>query len=129
MEKVTIRRYSLAFKQAVVREYEAGESMCSLRRKYGINGMPTIKRWVEQYGLQGTRHKLMVISSPDEQSEVVKLKERIAQLEKALAQTTLDNLMLKATLEVAEQKYGITPKKTIAQPSSSTPKQPKPRSQ
>jgi transposase-like protein len=128
MEKVTIRRYSLAFKQAVVREYEAGESMYNLRRKYGINGMSTIKRWVEQYGLQGTRHKLMVISSPDEQSELVKLQARIAELEKALAQTTLDNLMLKATLEVAEQKYGITPKKTTAQPSSSTPKQPKQRS-
>jgi hypothetical protein len=70
----------------------------------------------------------MVISSPDEQSELVKLQARIAELEKALAQTTLDNLMLKATLEVAEQKYGITPKKTTAQPSSSTPKQPKQRS-
>jgi transposase-like protein len=36
MTTVKIKRYSVAFKQAVVREYEAGESLTSLGHKYGI---------------------------------------------------------------------------------------------
>jgi transposase-like protein len=35
MQKETVRRYSLAFKQQVVREYEAGVSIYKLRDKYG----------------------------------------------------------------------------------------------
>ena len=121
METVVIKRYSMAFKQAVVREYETGESIRGLNRKYGITGSTTVKKWVEQFGRYGTRHNLMVIQKPEERNQISKLEARVAELEKALAQATLDNLMLKATLEVAEEQYGITPKKTTAQPSSTAP--------
>ena len=115
METVTIKRYSLAFKQSVVREYENGESLSGLQRKYGISGAATIKNWVERFGRYGTRHKLMVIQKPEEQQRIRELEERITELEKALAQITLDKLMLLATLEVAEREYGRVLKKTPAQ--------------
>ena len=118
MTTVIIKRYSLAFKQAVVREYEAGESLTSLGHKYGITGATTIKKWVERFGRYGTRHKLMTIQKPEEQNRIHELEQRITDLEKALAQTTLDKLMLTATLEVVEREYAIDVKKTLAQPLS-----------
>jgi transposase-like protein len=117
MTTVTIKRYSIAFKQAVVREYEAGESLTSLKYKYGITGAPTIKKWVEQFGRYGTRHKLMVIQKPEEQNRIHELEQRVTDLEKALAQVTLDKLMLTATLEVVEREYDIKVKKTLERPS------------
>lgn len=63
----------------------------------------------------------MVIQHPEEQNEVKKLKEKIAQLEKAVAQLTLDKLMLESTLEVVEEELGELPKKSGAPRSSSEP--------
>lgn len=121
MTTVIVKRYSLAFKQAVVREYEAGESLTSLSHKYGITGATTLKKWVEQFGRYGTRHKLMVIQKPEEQNRIHELEQRITDLEKALAQVTLDKLMLTATLEVVERDYHIKVKKTHERPSSTQP--------
>ena len=118
MESVSIRRYSDAFKQSIVREYEAGASISSLGRKYGITGNSTIKRWVGQFGRYGTRHNLMVIQTPEERNRITELEQRIADLEHALADAQLDRLMLSACLTVAEEQYGVDVKKTRAQISS-----------
>ena len=61
----------------------------------------------------------MVIQSPEEQNEVKELKKKIAQLEKAVTQLTLDKLMLESTLEVVEEELGELPKKSGALKSSS----------
>ena len=45
--KRTQKDYSMSFKLSVVREYETNAiSLGSLRRKYGIQGNNTIKRWI-----------------------------------------------------------------------------------
>jgi transposase-like protein len=121
MTKTIIKRYSTAFKQQVALEYEQGAGISSLKSKYGIGGNGTIERWVQEYGRQGLRHRLMVIQHPEEQDETKKLKEKIAQLEKAVAQLTLDKLMLESTLEVVEEELGELPKKSGAPRSSSEP--------
>ena len=118
MTKTIIKKYSTAFKQQIVNEYEDGSSIRSLKSKYAIGGNNTIRQWIEKYSRQGLRHQLMVIQNPEEQSEVKKLKEKIAQLEKAVAQLTLDKLMLESTLEVVEEELGEIPKKSGAPPSS-----------
>ena len=108
-----IKRYSLAFKRQVVEEYEEGASISELQKRYGIKGATTIKRWVEQYGKEGIRHRMMVIQRPEEQEEVKYLRERNAQLEKVVAQLTLDKVMLESTLKVVEENLGIDLKKSI----------------
>ena len=121
MTKTIIKKYSTAFKQQIVNEYEDGASIRSLKSKYAIGGNNTIKQWIGKYSRQGLRHQLMVIQNPEEQSEVNKLKEKIAQLEKAVAQLTLDKLMLESTLEIIEEELGEIPKKSGEPPSSSEP--------
>ena len=112
MAKEVVKRYSISFKQQIVSEYESGESRYELRRRYGVC-YGSLDRWITQYAQSGLRHKLMRIQKPEEADRIRQLESRIAELEKALAQETLDKLMYKTMVEVA----GI--KKNDGQKSSS----------
>lgn len=113
MQKEAVKRYSQALKQQVVREYESGESIYSLRNKYGICGYNTIKRWIRQYGRSGYRSEVVVIQSVEDQLEVKAMKVRISELESALAESVLENRMLTTTLAVAERELKLDLKKTF----------------
>ena len=117
MIKEPIKRYSQAFKQQVVREYEAGASNYNLRQKYGIGAHHTVERWVKQYGRFGYRSGLVVIQTVEDQLEVKAMKERISELESALAESILENRMLKTTLEVAGQALEVDLKKNFGKKS------------
>ncbi len=121
MANNVVKRYSEAFKIQIVREYESGTTLNKLKAKYGITGMNTVRQWVEKYSLEGLRHNMMVIQSPTEQQEVPRLRERVKQLEGALAQLTLDKMMLTASLEVAEKQLGHEVKKKTETTSSRPP--------
>ena len=112
-KKEPVIRYSQAFKQQVVREYEAGASINALRRKYGIGAHQTIQRWVKRYGRHGIRSEKVVIQTVEDQADYREMKEKIKQLEAALAESVLENRMLKATLEVASESLDIDLKKTF----------------
>ena len=118
MTKRKIKRYSEAFRQAVVREYEAGSSIAELRKKYGIGGERTIQRWIERYAHSGLRHQVIHIQRADEAHRVRQLETRVRELEGALGKVTLEKLLLESTLEVLEAEYGIEAKKNA--PSSSS---------
>ena len=119
MAKIAEIRYSEAFKKQVVGEYEAGASAAGLRQKYGIKGGSTINRWVKKYGREGSRYELMVIQKPEERDRIKQLEKRVQQLESALAQVTLDKLMLESLVEVIEAESGTEVKKNIGRRSLS----------
>ncbi len=116
--KQIIRRYSLAFKKQVVEEYEAGASASALRRRYGLGGTHMVVRWVEQYSREGVRHRLMVVQTPEEQERVKELETQVTELEKLIAQLSLDKFMLESTLAVAEEELGHEVKKKLRSSSS-----------
>lgn len=118
MTKSVLKRYSVAFKQHVVREYETGATVYELQKRYGITGNGTIQRWVEKYGQEGLRLKVMRIQHIDEQNRVKELEAQVKELESALAQVTLDKIMYQAMVEVAEQEYGLELKKKAVRRSS-----------
>ena len=99
MENEKVKRYSQAFKQQVVREYESGSSINTLRQKYGIGGHHTVKEWIVQ--------------SVDDQENMKALKRRIGELESALASSVLENHMLQTTLTVASSALGMDIKKNF----------------
>lgn len=117
MIKEPIKRYSQAFKQQVVREYEAGASIYRLRQKYGIGAHNTVERWVKQYGRSGYRAEVVHIQTVEDQIEFKAMKHRIAELESALAQSVLENRMLTGTIEVASQSLGVDLKKNFGKKS------------
>ena len=117
MKKDPIKRYSQAFKQQVVRDYEAGSSIYSLLQKYGIGAHHTVERWVKQYGRSGYRSEVVVIQTVEDQLAVKAMKQRIAELEAALAASVLENRMLHTTLEVASAALALDLKKNFGKKS------------
>lgn len=122
MVQQIIKRYSIAFKKQVVAEYEAGRTIYDLRQRYGITGATTIKKWIEQYGRAGLRHKVIMIQQPAEQERVKKLAAKVKQLEAVVAQLTIDKFVLEKTLEVAEAELGYEVKKKSPTGLSAKPK-------
>lgn len=111
MVKNIIKKYSLAFKKQIIREYEQGASFSALQAQYGLGGSATIPNWVKKYSRQGVRHQRLLIQSPSEQQQVRVLQARVRQLEPAVAQLTLDKLLLETTLETVDAKLGTPAKK------------------
>jgi transposase-like protein len=117
MERQILKRYSIAFKKHVVEEYESGASLVELSKRYGVS-RPSIRKWVQHYARAGLRHQLMRIQKPEEQNRIKELEARVAALEKALAQSQLDKMMLETIIEVAEEEEGVVFKKNIERKSS-----------
>lgn len=99
-------RYSEAFKLEVVRVLEAsGEPFDQVRRKYGLGGA-TLQRWVSKYG-NGSRGKVIRVETPEEIDERKRLRERVRQLESALATAHMDLLLEQAYTKLACARAGI----------------------
>jgi transposase-like protein len=81
-------RYSEAFKLQVVRELETGhfENPCAAGRAYGMKGLGTVAYWVRRYGKNHLLGKVVRVMKADEQAEVKVLRQRVRELERALAE-------------------------------------------
>jgi len=97
----TIIRYSEAFKQQVVREFESGIlTRGELRRKYGIGGGSTIHHWINKFGSFGSIPKVIRVEKHNEKDQILALKEEIKRLKQAIADEVLDRKIAESTLEV-----------------------------
>ncbi len=100
-------RYSEAFKMEVVRELEDNDlPFDHAKRKYGIRGNDTIRRWVGKYG-NGSRGKVIRVQRPEEIDEMKRLKERVRRLETALADANVDLALERAYTRLACKRAGI----------------------
>lgn len=117
MQKERVKRYSQSFKQQVVKEYEDGTSIYKLKQKYGIGGHLTIQRWVEKYSRTGYRSEVVRIQTVEDHLEVQAMKERITELESALSESVLENRMLKATIDTANEALDMDIKKNFGKKS------------
>src|SRR5215472_271646 len=100
-------RYSEAFKMQIVRELEGGLiNVDQIRRKYGIGGCYTIRRWVCKYG-NGSLGRVIHVEKPEEINERAELKRRVRALEKALADANIDLALERAYTELACERAGM----------------------
>ena len=104
-----IIRYSEAFKRTVVEALEKGElrNQAEARELYGIGGGSTIHRWLRQYGKNHLVAKVVKVESMKERDRVKQLKRRIRELEKALADTKVEQVLDRAYFEVVCEEMGI----------------------
>lgn len=102
-------RYSEAFKLQVVRELESGRfgSPGEAGRAYGIKGHETLACWVRRYGKEHLLGKVVYVMKADEQAEVKMLRQRVRELERALANAHLDLKLEEAYVELACEAAGI----------------------
>ena len=100
-------RYSEAFKIQIVRELETGQiNLDQIRRKYGIGGCYSIRRWVFRYG-NGSLGKVIRVEKPQEINERAELKRRVRALERALADANIDLALERAYTELACKRAGM----------------------
>jgi transposase-like protein len=106
--KETIR-YSEAFKQQVISELETGKFVgpYAAERAYQIRGRGTVSRWLRQYGRGDLAAQRITIATMSEQDEAKELKKRVRDLEKALADTHMKELLGEAYLEIACKRLGL----------------------
>lgn len=106
----TVIRYSEAFKRQVVEELESGRHrhVEEVRQKYGIGGRDTVQRWVRKYGRGHVLPKVVRVESMGEKDRIEALQKRVKQLEKALAEAQVDQVLSRAYFELACEEFGIT---------------------
>jgi transposase-like protein len=108
--KRTVIRYSEAFKLQVVEEVERGcfRTFREAHEKYGIPGHTTVKRWVRSYGKQHLLPRVVRVESMKEKDRIKELKRRNRELEKALADSKVREVLNQAYFEIVCEKFGIT---------------------
>ncbi len=104
-------RYSEAFKQQVVTELEEGRfgSAHEASRAYGIRGTDTVRRWVRRYGKGHLLKKVVRVEKPGEVRELKRLKEKVRELESALADAYIDGAMARSYFELLCERTGTDP--------------------
>ncbi len=109
MEQRTDIRYSEAFKLQVVRELEQGRfaSPTAAGRAYGVSGKGTVVAWVRRFGKDHLLAKVVRVMKADEQAEVLALRKRVRELERALADAHLDLKLETAYLKLACKAAGV----------------------
>ncbi len=110
MNKKTIISYSESFKIEAVRDYEeSGLTRKEISLKYGILGSQTLCNWIRKYGKPSSQNKYLRVEKPGEKDQIKALKEEISNLKKVLAETHIENIINKSTLQVACEIIGTTP--------------------
>ena len=113
MSRKEKRFYSEAFKRQVVQEYERGTSAAELRRKYDIRGNSTLQRWIQRYGRRPYREGAVYVQTAADRQRLHQLEDRLSSLQKLVAELTLENRMLRASLEVREEEQARSGSKRV----------------
>jgi transposase-like protein len=102
-------RYSMAFKQQVVADVEAGRfrTLAAANQHYGITGTTTVRRWLRQFGRNHLIPKVVRVERPDEADQIRRLKEQIRQLQQALGQTQMEKVLGESYLRLACEQLGV----------------------
>ena len=115
----TIFRYSVSFKQRVVREIEqGGEGIQSVRRRYGIKGGSTIQQWIRKFGKNHLLNKVVRIETMEEKDRIKELEKQIQKLKIALADSLLAQRSLEVLIEEANKEYKTDLKKNVGDAAS-----------
>lgn len=108
MDRRIIVRYSMSFKQQVVRELESGRfsSISEANEHYGITGTTTVRNWLVKYGRNHLCPKVVRVEKPNEKDQIIQLKRQIKQLKEALGQTQAENVINQEFLKIACEQLG-----------------------
>ena len=107
-------RYSIGFKQKVVRELEEeGLTIKDAARRYGIKGGQTVSNWLKKYGKYHLLNKMVRIETMDEKDRIKQLEEENKKLKIALADSVMARRCLEVVIEQADKTYALDLKKKL----------------
>lgn len=111
-------RYSISFKQKIVREIEEGLGLDEARRRYGIKGLSTIQCWVRKFGKDHLLNKIVRIEMKGEKDRIRELEKEVRKLKEALADAYMSKECAEKIIELANKEYQTDLKKNFGQQSS-----------
>ena len=106
-------RYSISFKQKVVREVESGLGIDEVRRRYGIGGCSTVQQWIQKFGKNHLLNKVVRVETMEERDQLKALKKEVQQLKMALADSLLAQRCLEQVIEEANKELNTDLKKNF----------------
>jgi transposase-like protein len=112
-EQKTTIRYSISFKQMVVKEIEEGKSIEEQRKKYDIRGGQTIQNWVKTFGKNHLLNKIVRVETMDERNRIKHLEEENKKLKLALADANMAKECLEGLVKMADKEYQTDLKKNF----------------
>jgi transposase len=112
----TIVKYSICFKQKVVKEIEEeGLSISEASRRYGIKGGETIQKWIKKFGKYHLLNKIIRIESMDEKDRIKQLEEENKKLKIALADSLMEKRCLEVVIEEGDRQFNMDLKKKLGE--------------
>ena len=112
-EQKTTIRYSISFKQMVIKELEQGSNFETLRRKYDIRGGRTIQKWLKMYGKNHLLNKIIRVETMGETDRLKQLEEDNKKLKLALADAYMAKECLEGVIKMANKEYKTDLKKNF----------------
>ena len=105
--------FSPEVKRAIVEELESGQLSMREAAARGHTSVTRVKQWLEEYGRYQPKRDIVEVIMKSEE-------ERIAALEKALAEAHLKLLVHEEIINLASKKYKVDLKKTFGPMRSNT---------
>ena len=115
MSKVqrSIIRYSNCFKEQVVQEVSSGSSISEVCRRYGIQNMSVVSRWIKQFGRDELLNTVIRVKMRSEDDKIKQLEAENRRLKIALADATLAKDVLESLIDVVDEHYQTDVKKNF----------------
>ena len=113
IEQKTSFRYSISFRQMVVKEIEEGRSIESVRKKYDIGGGGTIQKWIKNFGKNHLLNKIVKVETMDERNRMKQLQEENKKLKMALGNAYMAKECLEGVIRMANEEYRTDLKKNF----------------
>jgi len=109
MDRPVTLRYSEAFKLQVIGQIESGRFDCveHARQAYGIGGASTIHQWLRKYGRNDLQGRIIRVERPEERDQLKAQKARIRELERAVADSKVQETLAKAYFEIVCEQFGV----------------------
>lgn len=103
-------RYSEAFKRRVVDEVARGKfsTVYQAQRAYGIGGQMTVMKWLRKHGRDDLLPKRIRVETMEEVDQIKVARQRIKELEAALADAHIDHCLEHAFLEIACERLDVS---------------------
>lgn len=105
-------RYSIGFKQKVVKEIEEeGMSISEANRRYGITGGHTVQKWLKVLGRSHLLNTVIRVEMKTEQDRLLELEQEVKKLKLALADAYLARDCAEEVVKQVGKLYGEDLKK------------------
>lgn len=109
----TVIRYSVSFKQMVVKEIEEGSSFEHVRKKYDIGGGETVQKWIRHFGKHHLINKVIRVETMNERDKLKQLEADNKKLKMALADAYMAKDCLEGVIEMANKEFKTDLKKNF----------------